>query len=165
MLSQTNKGHTTTNEIKHDIKNNTVKVEENNNTSKSTEMEVDKHFIKTEKQNQQKLLLFMNTAENRAKLAGTNFNIINANLLSKISGQQNIHDKGKNIINLKKCIKLNQTIKQEQSSECIKRDINDHVICNNGMNNKQNSVNGILQTNVLQGLMKAEKDHEVDSGK
>ena len=37
---------------------------------------------------QQKLLLFMNTPENRAKLAGTNFNIINANLLSKISGAQ-----------------------------------------------------------------------------
>lgn len=37
-----------------------------------------------QKQNQQKLLLFMNTPENRAKLAGTNYNIINANILSKL---------------------------------------------------------------------------------
>lgn len=70
---------------------------------------------------QQKLLLFMNTPENRAKLAGTNFNIINANLLSKISGQENSNNnvspnsikQSMNLMNLKKCIRLNNTVKTE----------------------------------------------------
>lgn len=87
--------------------------------------------LENKPQNQQKLLLFMNTPENRAKLAGTNFNIINANLLSKISGQQqqqlqqnesicninnnnnNISSKNMNLINLKKCVNLNNTVRNE----------------------------------------------------
>lgn len=86
--------------------------------------------VENKPQNQQKLLLFMNTPENRAKLAGTNFNIINANLLSKISGQQqngnsndnttnnnnnnnNVSNKNMNLINLKKCVNLNNTVRNE----------------------------------------------------
>ena len=66
---------------------------------------------------QQKLLLFMNTPENRAKLAGTNFNIINANLLSKISsGSQQESNQTMNLINLKKCIRLNNSLKKEETS-------------------------------------------------
>jgi len=66
---------------------------------------------------QQKLLLFMNTPENRAKLAGTNFNIINANLLSKISsGSQQDSKQTMNLINLKKCIRLNNSLKKDESA-------------------------------------------------
>lgn len=164
LLSQT-KPHTTNTLNLCKNQNYPVKIEENNNinmSSKATEMEVDKHFSKTEKQNQQKLLLFMNTPENRAKLAGTNFNIINANLLSKISGQTSNTEKSRNVINLKKCIKLNNNIKTEELQYLRQEDV---TAANTFSKFGQNSINGILQTNVLQGLMKVDKENqEVDSG-
>lgn len=146
-----------------------IKLEESN---KNSEMEVDKHFVKTQKQNQQKLLLFMNTPENRAKLAGTNFNIINASLLSKLSSQAQKNDKTMNVISLKKNIDRN--LKQETASSELTTTISCEEKTNEDSSTSllkssipTNGISSILQTNVFQGLMKKDKEQnqEIDSGK
>jgi len=137
-------------------------------SSKNSEMEVDKHFVKTQKQNQQKLLLFMNTPENRAKLAGTNFNIINASLLSKLSSQAQKNDKTMNVMSLKKAV--DKSVKQE-TGDSISTFTVEERDCDESSNSllktmPTNGISSILQTNVFQGLMKKDKEQnqEIDSG-
>ena len=162
LLSQTKEETLTENDISAEdvqIKKDQILVKPTQNT------EVDKQITKND--NQQKLFLFMNTPENRVKLAGTNFNIINANLLSKISGQNN--DKSMNVIQLKKCIKLNNVVK------CNPTTTNAASIAtveNKSLTttpkiilNKNNGITDILQTSLLQGIIKKEPENiEIDSG-
>ena len=149
---------------------------------------------------QQKLLLFMNTPENRAKLAGTNFNIINANLLSKISGAQSSQEttstttttltsnnnnnnntilnhskQAMNLINLKKCIRLNNAVQQRKDDSMVKSEesitastVNatlQSIIAANQQKEKK-----ILPIDILNGrtygITRKERDiQEIDSGK
>ena len=149
---------------------------------------------------QQKLLLFMNTPENRAKLAGTNFNIINANLLSKISGAQSSQEttstttttltsnnnnnnntilnhskQAMNLINLKKCIRLNNAVHQRKDDSMVKSEesitastVNatlQSIIAANQQKEKK-----ILPIDILNGrtygITRKERDiQEIDSGK
>ena len=143
---------------------------------------------------QQKLLLFMNTPENRAKLAGTNFNIINANLLSKISSAQDTnlnsptmtssntilsHSKqAMNLINLKKCIRLNNSMYQQQRKEDSLVKSDESTVTASTVNATLQSIiaanqqkeKKILPIDILNGrtygIMRKDRDsHEVDSGK
>ena len=155
--------------------------------------------ISSDSKPQQKLLLFMNTPENRAKLAGTNFNIINANLLSKISGAQSSQDtssttttttltsnnnnnnmlnpskQAMNLINLKKCIRLNNAAQQRKEDSLVKSEeaitastVNatlQSIIAANQQKEKK-----ILPIDILNGrtygITHKERDiQEIDSGK
>lgn len=161
-LSQTKTQSNTKDTQKTDLK---IKLEE---SSKNTEMDVDRHFVKTQKQNQQKLLLFMNTPENRAKLAGTNFNIINASLLSKLSSQAQKNEKTMNVISLKK--PADNNVKQESgdstSTVSIDDKSNEESSTTLLKSIQPNGISGILQNNVFQGLLKKDKEQcqEIDSG-
>ena len=136
-------------------------------------MDVDKPFRTSEKQNQQKLLLFMNTPENRAKLAGTNYNIINASILSKISPQYCPTKSSSNMISFKNCIKLSTNIKKEPNSPSqIKK--TDELESNRGHGLRwlplrrecMNGIDNIFKNSLTQGLGAYEKDnHALDSGK
>lgn len=160
LLSQTKKENFIEDDfVKDDVKKGQI-------LTKPQNFEVDKQITKTE--NQQKLFLFMNTPENRVKLAGTNFNIINANLLNKLSGQNN--DKPMNVIQLKKCIKLNNVVKcnptttnsnaSTASSENKTLNTAPKIILN-----KNNGITDILQSSLLQGIIKKEPENiEIDSG-
>ena len=145
----------------------------------------------TDTKPQQKLLLFMNTPENRAKLAGTNFNIINANLLSKISGNHQNQDSSSNninlntsntskqtmnLINLKKCIRLNNTVRSKEDT-LIKPTADDTVTASTVNATLQSIMAAnhqkekkILPVDILNGhtygLTRKDRDsHEIDSGK
>lgn len=127
--------------------------EESINEAKKCEEQ--KELPKTGQKPKQKIFLFMNTPENRAKLIGKNFNIINTSLLARLGNEKRL-----NIISLKRHVNVKNANKDcagdksDEASSKIKKGV------------KENSISSALQKNVMEGLKSPEKETntEIDSG-
>jgi len=167
---------------KNTVEFNKTTVECNKTIDKSVNKQQPLDKQQQQQAGQQKLLLFMNTPENRAKLAGTNFNIINANLLSKISTQGNqikpqvnkSQDKPLNVVNVKRCFPSNNNLfRKDSNTNTINVAMNNNKVMNNGTlssnlllrKDKVNLMNELMQSTIMQTIIKKENEnHEVDSG-